>query len=302
MRSILLGLLLLCSHVGSVLALSANDLPSYFDIKEQKCSNAGCFDMMANGQKIGSLRRTPGTSGSFDFFDQQDQRQVILKLSKVFWGSPKFDIYDKNQVLIAKLQLTFDHHSGRMLRFDLYSTNEKVIFVTGISNLLGTRHTIYVGKSWDVIAKLSRPLFTWSRDSAVDVVNKQQFLDRVDPNVLAAVMALYCIHYLFVKVDDAAPIVPPKLFQDLQIKLKKLAAERAMDADGSVVSVTEAQMQAAADLLNLRYREIYDDSNLSEEEKIKQFVAFGCGLIQSRTLSPAEEQAMLQFLISRLES
>ncbi|MCX7091019.1 MAG: hypothetical protein NTU48_06175 [Legionellales bacterium] len=298
MRRILLSLLLFCGDVGPVLALSAEDLPGSFSIKEQKCNTDTCFDLTTNGQTIGSLRRTPGTLGTFDFFDQQHQRQVILKFTKTFWGSPQFEVYDKNQVLIGQLQLTFDRKIGRVIRFDLSSANGKVLFITGSSNLFGTKHTVYVGKSWEVMATLTRPLFTWSRDSDVTIINKDQFLNRVDPNVLAAVMALYCLHDTTIKVDNAESIAPPKLFQDLQAKLKKLAEDRAGDAAGIVV--TEAQKQAAADLLNQRYREIYDDSNLNEEEKIKQFVAFGCGLIQSRTLSPVEEQAMLQFLISRL--
>ena len=117
MRRILLSLLLFCGDVGPVLALSAEDLPGSFSIKEQKCNTDTCFDLTTNGQTIGSLRRTPGTLGTFDFFDQQHQRQVILKFTKTFWGSPQFEVYDKNQVLIGQLQLTFDRKIGRVIRF-----------------------------------------------------------------------------------------------------------------------------------------------------------------------------------------
>ncbi len=55
----------------------------------------------------------------------------------------------------------------------------------------------------------------------------------------------------------------------------------------------------AADILNQRYSQIYDDTNLSEEEKIKQFVGFSQALIDSHTLTASEEKAVMQFINQR---
>jgi hypothetical protein len=299
-RKIALSLLLLCSQISPIMALSVEDLPSSFAIKEQKCQTDSCYDFSAYGQKIGAFRRASGTSGSFAFFDEKNNRQFTLKFVKASWGNFNFDIYDQERVLVAKAQLFFERKTGRFVRFTLLNVDEHTVLATGVSNILGTTHTIYRGTSWDVLATMQRPFFTWSRDSNVTIQDKSQFSD-INPNILVAVMALYCIHNTSLKIDVGDEDIPVPLFQELQSNLKKLAVARAAETATEVV--TSDQMQAAADLLNQRYREVYsDDTNLSEEEKIKQFVAFGCGLIQSRTLSPIEEQAMLQFLITRLGS
>jgi len=297
-RKFALSLILLCSQIVSVNALSVTDLPGTFTIKEQKCNS--CFDFKANDQKIGAFRHT--TQGSFVFFDEHNHPKITFKFIKFSWATAYFDVYDYDRVLIAKAMLFFERKTGKFIRFNLMSVDEKTILATGVSNLLATTHTIYRGESWDVIATMHRPFFTWRRDSTVMIQDKSLFSDS-NPNMLAAMMALYSIHDTSLQVDagDEPVPAPAPLFQALQAQLQKLAVARAGETTGE--EVTTEQMQAAADLLNQRYREIYpDDTNLDEEEKIKQFVAFGCGLIQSRTLSPQEEQAMLQFLIKRLAS
>ncbi|MCR9192417.1 MAG: hypothetical protein NXI01_07125 [Gammaproteobacteria bacterium] len=298
MRSVLLSVLLLCSTTTSLFALSAADLPNFFDTKDYKCLGGGCSDLIAQGLKIGALRRTPNTLGTFDFFDERNERQVILRNSKNSWGSLTFDAYDKNQVLIAKLIILYNIKSHQLIRFTILSADQKTTLATGVSNIFGTKHTIYVGDSWDIMAILTRPLFTWSRDSSVTITNRSQLLATLDPNVLAAVIALYSGNDMSCKPDPKNSIHPLKVDSDLQVKLKQVADARGSDEPALIV--TEEQMKAAADLLNQKYRETYDDINLSEDEKVKQFVDFACDLIQSRTLQPVEEQAMLQFLNRRL--
>ncbi len=64
--------------------------------------------------------------------------------------------------------------------------------------------------------------------------------------------------------------------------------------------ISASQEQAIADTLNGRYHDTYDDTNISEEEKIKRYVDLGCDLVQSHSLTPEQENAMLQFLKKRL--
>jgi len=298
MRSVLLSLLFFCSTVTSTFALSATDLPGSFDIKEQQCLKGGCFDLMAHGQKIGALRPTPDTTGTFDFFDEHNDRQVTLRNSKNSLGALKFDVYDKNQVLIAKLVIMYNLKSHQLIRFTILSTDQKTILATGVSNVFGTKHTVYVGNSWDIMATLTRPLFTWSRDSSVMITNKSQLLATLDPNVLAAVIALYSGNHLSFRPDPKNSMHTPKVDSDLQVKLQQVADTRGSGEPALLVTVE--QMKAAADLLNQKYQERYDDMNLSEDETVKQFVDFACDLVQSHTLQPVEEQAILQFLQHRL--
>ena len=51
--------------------------------------------------------------------------------------------------------------------------------------------------------------------------------------------------------------------------------------------------------MNQRYSQVYDDTHLSEEEKIKQFVGFSQALIDSHTLTALEEKAVMQFINQR---
>jgi hypothetical protein len=303
MRHILLGLLLSCACSQPLMAWSGEDLTSSFAIKEQQCETKSCFDLLTDGNKIGALRRTPGTSGSFDYFDQNGQRQIILTFNKSYWGiSQKFNVYDKNQQLIAKLTMDVNYKSGQLLSFTVLNPDESKILAIGRASLLGTSHSIYLGNSWDKLAIMTRPLFTWSRDSEVTILNKTAFVSGlgVDPNVLLASMSLYCIHDTTITKDAPQEKTQPKLFKELQAKLQKLVEER----EGAVPinTITEAQMQAAADVLNQRYHEVFDDSHLNEEEKVKQWVTFGCDLIQAHTLAQEEEQALLQFMLKRLQS
>ncbi|MCR9192416.1 MAG: hypothetical protein NXI01_07120 [Gammaproteobacteria bacterium] len=300
MRNVLLSLFLLGSVVTSTFSLSASDLPSSFDIKKQTCKEGGCFDLTAEGQKIGALRRTPGTKSAFDFFDKDNERQIILEFDKFGWVPFKgftreLSLYDSNRVLVAKLLMNFELGSKKLTRFVISSPDQKTVLATGVSNFFGTKHYVYVGKSWRTMATVSRPLFTWSRDSNVMITSKPQLLSTLDPNVLATVLVAYCFHNMDLKSEPKRLTGLPRFGLELRSKLQKLRME--YEEFGVV---TEAQLKAAADLLNQRYRERYDDTHLSEEEKINQFVNFACDLIQSHTLQPKEEQAMLQFLQRRL--
>ena len=130
---------------------------------------------------MGSLLPAPYKMGTYEFFDAKNQLQVTLRLTGTAWAALKFDIFDKNRTLVAKLIVLLNIRTKHLYRFELYAPDEKTILATGVSNLFGTHHTV-----------------------------------------------------------------------------------------------------------------------LGEEEKVKQFIDFGCGLILSHAFSPEEEQAMLQFMLSRI--
>lgn len=298
-RKILLSLILLFAHCLPIWALSADSLPLFFQIKEQQCQG-GCFHLTTSEWMIGSLLPAPNKKGTYEFFDDKNQLQVTLRFTGTYWGvGLKFDIYDKQQTLVAKLIVTANPKSGQLQRFDLSTPDEKTILVTSISDLFGTRHTVYLGKSWHILAKLTRPLFTWSRDSEVTIMDPTKLGSIVDPNVFAAVLALHCKHNFIIEVDaPGVNNVPVRKVQTLQEKLKNVAKKLGLSE--SAPEMTQEQLKAAADILNQRYQEVYDDSFLNDEEKVRQFIDFGCGLVLSHSFSPEEEQAMLQFMLSRI--
>ncbi|MBP6918535.1 MAG: hypothetical protein KBB94_06440 [Legionellaceae bacterium] len=298
MYKIFMSLILLFTNVLPACALSADSLPLSFQIKEQKCQGR-CFYLTAQEGRMGSLLPAPMKMGTYEFFDAKNQLQVTLRLTGAYWTALMFDIYDKNRTLVAKLRVFVNYKSKQWQRFELYAPDEKTILAIGVSNLFGTHHTVYMGKTWHILAEFTRPLFTWSRDSEVNIMDSAKLASMMDPNVFAAVLALDCIHDVDIAVD--APDVestPVKKVQTLQEKLKNVAKKSGLPEGAP--EMTQEQLKAAADVLNLRYQEVYDDSFLGEEEKVRQFIDFGCGLVLSHTFSPEEEQAMLQFMLSRL--
>lgn len=305
MLRVLLGLILLCGSIASGFALSKDDMPNSFQIKDLKCSHGGCIDLLANGKKIGALRRKPNTLGTFEFFDKTDQRQLTLKFIERFItnNSYRFDIYDKNRVIVAKLSLESDFGLVSFLCFKLLSTDNHTILASGVSYLpsFETKHYIFFGAGGSIVATLARPLLTLSRSSDVTIINKPEFLSIIqDPNVMVALLAMYSTHDLQFQVDSTDDELSPEIFQDLQAKLTNVTAEQYANEEKLVV--TEVVLQAAADLLQKRYLEIYDDTNLNVNEKMKQFIYFGCDLVQSHTLTSLEEQAILQVLVNRLNA
>ena len=300
MQKILLSFILLLSSSLPAIAWSPEFFPSSFHIKEQK-GQASSFYLTAQDDSVGSLLPKMNRNGTWEFFDEHNHLQVIFKYTGSIFFSPKFNIFDKNNILVGKLLENYNHKSGQFMGFWIYAPDGKTILANGAANLLGTKHTIYAGSNWKVVlADLSRPLFTWSRDSDVRMLDKGKIASILNPNVLVAVLTLYCNHDFTVGVDPAEPVVePPKTIQNLQAKLKKL--EQSLGLSDNTLPVSEEQLNAAADILNQRYQEVFDDSYLNEEEKVKQFVDFGCGLIQSHAFSLEEEQAMLQFMLSRLK-
>lgn len=300
MHKVFLSLILLFSNVLPAMAWSPEFFPSDFHIKEQQ-GQGRSFYLTAQDTPVGSLMPKMNRKGTWEFFDENNQLQVIFKYTGRFFFSPKFDIFDKNHVLVGKLLENFEHKSGRFLGFFIYAPDGKTVLVNCAADLFGTKHTIYAGSHWkEVLADLSRPLFTWSRDSDVRMLDKGKISSILNPNVLVAVIAFYCDHDFTVGIDSPDEVSePPKSIQNLQAKLKKLEQSLGLPEDAPAVS--EERLKAAADMLNQRYQEVFDDSYLNEEEKVKQFVNFGCGLIQSHAFSLEEEQAMLQFMLSRLK-
>ncbi len=305
MRNIVFGLLLLGGSITPGFALSLQDWPASFDIKEQSCRMGGCFDLTAQGKKIGSLRLKPNALGTFEFFDDDNQRRITLKLTDLILrpisNQYEFAVYDDNQTVIAKLWMYSDFGIVSFLRFELRSVDEHAKLFAGASDLLSfeTTHNVFLGDSSRIVATLSRPLFTLSRDSHVTLNKPAYVLSALDPNLFAAVLALYCTHDVYLSVDPEK-VEPPQFVQDLQTKLKKITEEQ--DVPRAEWIVTTPELEAANMLLHQRYREIYDNTELSEEEKLQQWVDFGCDLVQSHTLSPKEEHAILQVLSHRLES
>lgn len=294
LRKIFLGLTLSLNSF-SLWAISPDTLSLSFDIIEKKCPG-GCFYLQTSDGLLGSLLPMLHRHSTYHFFDEKKQLGLTLKFTAMYWSSFKFDIFDRNHTLIAKLE-EISGGENRLLRFNLYAPDGKTVLAVGRSNLFGTEHTIYAGHSQQIIAVLTRPLFTWSRDSAVTIMDKAKLASIMDPNVFAAVLALHCHHDFGAKLTLDMKSTPVPV-QNLREKIENVGEKLGLLDFTSQPS--EEKLQAASNILNQQYQAVYDDSFLDEEEKVRQFIDFGCELLLSQTFSPEEAQAMVHFMLSRI--
>ncbi|HVT62864.1 MAG TPA: hypothetical protein VHD33_05180, partial [Legionellaceae bacterium] len=168
------------------------------------------------------------------------------------------------------------------------------------SNLFGTKHTIYLKNSEQVLIELTRPLFTWSRDSEIKIIDKPALLANIDPNLMVSVLAMHCLHDIELIADVDDPSSPSSLKQELQTNIAEVV-ESQSTLQENPVALDDAQKKAVVNKVRAMYEQRYDDTALSEEEKIQQFVNFVTETVQAHVLTSAEEQAILTFLVERLK-
>ncbi|PJD94104.1 MAG: hypothetical protein CK424_00700 [Legionella sp.] len=299
LRTLIFSFSITCPMFVSALEISS--LPDSFHIKTNTNCPGGCFSLTSQNQLIGELLLVPRKTGTYVYVNGQNQPQLFLRLvsASSYTGLLYFDMLDTHKETIARLMVRANPKSGQLMGFVVYTQDYKTLLVTGSTNLFGTKHTIYAKNSWHELATLSRPLFTWSRDADVTVLDQAglEVLSNINPHLLPAILAFYCSHHSL-SVDAPEPSNAPDSLQLLQNKLDAVAQERGFSKNNPAVS--EEKLKATVEMMHQKYQQIYDDTLLSEEEKIKQFVNFGCELIQSHTFQPAEENAIIQFLSERL--
>ena len=300
----LLGVFCFFLSISSAWAFSSDNFPDSFSIKNIK-KFKGSTQLVSNQKVIGSLIMAPHKLGTYYFYDANHQHQITVafkdfsSISSMF----TFEVYDSQKTVLGSLHTFMNPVSKQVVIFELFDTDNKKPIISAKSNLFGTKHTIYVGEtpniymkySAPVLAELTRPLFTWSRDTEVSIKDKSGIFSRIEPNLFAAALAVYCSQRdLAVDADPfSKKTTSPKGLKNTP----KLPQSPRLSVQHGAVS--EHQLKMAADILNQRYSQVYDDANLSEEEKIKQFVGFSQALIDSHTLTASEEKAVMQFINQR---
>ncbi len=309
--------LLIFLQTMSTYALSAHNLPMSFSIKQITCT-AGkhCVELTANGKKIGSLQPSDNTSSLLYFFDEQDQKQVSIKQLNTNIHSDRcsmkeclifrdFGIYEKNH-LVAKLELSHDVMLSSFDGIRLYTKDRKYLLISGThTRVSGTTSIIYDGlDSSRELVRITRPWFTYSLDSEITILDRSSLLFTLDPNIFAAALAVYCNTSLFYDKTESRKIITPEALQQLRKKLQDLVESQGLLVDLHTHMSTQDIKMAGANLSE-RYQQIYgdfwdNDSLYSIEEKLQQLIDLGADVIVSHALSPKEEKALLQFLISQL--
>ena len=303
MKKTIFIILLSLSCLSSAFAFNSENFPEYFSIKNDPKCQYGCVHLLAqNKQPIGSMKLASNKSGTFFLFDEKGQHLVSLQTKKIGFLAivTNFDIFDNHNNKIAKAIIFRNQKSGQLISFEIYAANGETPIVTGSSSITGIKHTIYLKKSNHVLAEITRPLFTFSRDSDAHIIDKTTLSTVIDLNVFTAVMSFYCSNYIL-QVDESEEIDLPvgaREYQELnevEAKLKQVFNAHGFTLE-ELKTLSKEQLQEAANILNERYHQTYDDSQLSDEEKIVQFVRFGYDLILSNSYDSLQEKAMLKFL------
>ena len=300
LSGVIFGFIFSFIYVTSSFCFTLDDVPDTFSIKDIPECKDGCLRLIADHEQVGSLLKSPFNKGVYHFLDINNEQQLTLKLTNIAYGSIyQFDILDNTQTVIAKFEEQRNIKSGALMGFYIRTKNNKTTLISAVQNVFGTKHTIYEGNSWHVLAEISRPLFTWSRDSHISILDKSTLFSIIDPNVFAAALAFHCSsNYDLEVAPPEQSVTVSETLQPLYTKLTKISIDRGLTNDFYLIS--KKQLESAANTLNERYHQVYDDTNLNEDEKIEQFVNYGCDLIQSNAFNRIQEKAMIQFLTNRL--
>lgn len=304
----------------SVYALSSNNLPDSFALKQVKCPAEGkhCMALIANGKTIGSFEPAQDKTNLFYFFDEQHQKQVSIKhlntrtnIRSCGINCPifqDFDIYEKNNHLVAKLELSYDVMQSSFHTLRLYTKDHRNLLISGMhTTSTGTSSIIYDGLNPNYeLASIKRPLFTRSLDSEISILDKSSLLFSVDPSLFVATLALYCNTSLFYENPEASAehTISPESLQNLRKQLQTLAESQGFLPDLHAY-LNDHAIKAAGNVLIQRYQQTYgdfwdDESLFTKDKKLQQLFDLGSDLILSHSLSPIEEKALFQFLTSQL--
>lgn len=320
MRNFLLSLCILLPSLN-LYALTTRNVPDSFALNQTSCSDSKyCMTVSEKGKKLGFLQQAPDRPSLFYFIDENNEKQLSIKMIRtqihrdictlnyclIFHD---FDIYEKNNHLIAKLELSYDVMQSSFDGFKLYTKDRRYLLMLGshTEGSFGTETYLYDGiELAHKLALISRPLFTYSLDSQITILDRARLMFTVDPNVFAAASALYCNTSLF-RANLHPPsdyTISPETLNILRQRLQQTAESLGL-LDGIHQYISEPDVKAAGKDLNRRYQQIYGDfwdydSLFNKEKKLQHLFDLGIDLLSSHSLSPEEDQALLRFLISQL--
>lgn len=320
MRNIILSICLFL-HSTSIFALTARNLPNSFALNQVACPGSKyCMSATEKGRKIGFLQLAQDRPNLLYFFDENNEKQLSIKMvhtklhrenctihyCPVFHD---FDIYEKNNHLVAKLELSYDVMQSSFDEFKLYSKDRRHVLIFGshTDGSAGTETFLYDGIGLEhKLALITRPLFTYSLDSQIKILDRPRLLFTLDPNIFSAALALYCNTSLFRANLNPAPeyVISLETLNNLRQRLQETAEQQGL-LDNLHSHINEHDIKAAGKDLNRRYQQLYGDfwdydSLFNKEKKLQHLFDIGIDLLSSHSLTPEEDQALLQFLISQL--
>lgn len=303
MNKMLWSLVVGLSLLGSAWATVFEDLPSSFSTKMVPGTTQSIQITAENNQLIGTLSLSAESRVTQYVFVGADNQQISLKFKKYYGDALWFYIYDDNHTLIA--QLMQEVPNAYRTNFNLYAADGKTMLAMGVESAIRfkTMLTVYDKNSWNILATVSRALYTWSRDADVTIDKAQLSSSALNPNVFMAVLALQTLNTISAetkisRVRGPRVLTTPSLL-DIQLLLDQtydIAYEQKLWE-----KVSAAEQKSAGELLRKLYREAQGNTHLSESEQTIQFTEFCHQQLQRNNVSHAQKNAMIQFLAYHLK-
>jgi hypothetical protein len=167
-------------------AVTLNDIPNHFKVRQHWLSLTSTYDIEAKNQLIGTLyRKFFSLTYTYEFYDAFEVEQAIAK-ARFFSWTAHFDIYDTQDHLLGMAREKFFSFFGS---FDILSPDNR-LQATANLNLWGTQFTMIDPVTRETMAIMTRPFLRLKHDWNIKMVNRQLIEDRkIDPNVLLTVIA-----------------------------------------------------------------------------------------------------------------
>ena len=193
MSKMLWSLVVELSLLGSAWAIAFEDLPNSFSTKMVPGTTQS-IQITADSQLIGRLSLSPKSKVTQYVFEDAANQKITLKFKKYYGDALWFHIYDDNKNLIG--QLIQETPNAYRTNFNLYAADGKTILAMGVESAIRfkTMLTVYDKNSWNILADVSRALYTWSRDADVTIDKARLSSSALNPNVFLAVLALQALH------------------------------------------------------------------------------------------------------------
>jgi hypothetical protein len=264
---------------------------------------------------------------SFYYLDADKRKQLTLKktgfvrIDDVEGKGVLFDVLDKNNHLVAKLRFIL----AGLMRYSFYifeirSIDNQRIIISSTTEITSSNMHIYdtTLNHRHEIAQLTRLSFTYSLESDLSIIDQQDLLFIIDPNIFYAALAINANTDFFYSmgkfkfIREELPIFQdtestrPQTLQKLRKKILNLAENRGITLYAQSTDLSQEEIAAAGQLLAQQYqqqtsRDAANKGNLSKDQKLEQMIKFGGDYLLTHSQSAREEYAILQFLIEQLE-
>lgn len=269
---------------GTVYAGSLDQLPNEFTIQGYKCDRE-CYELKNNtGEQLGIMTPAEKQNGTYVLKDSQGQDQIVIQYTSHFLESYFYNVYDSQGRFLNRITIEPSPMVNSLFRLALYELDVKSFKSTIQANPMGTYHSVYTGSSWGPkVASLSRPIFSLSRDSKVNIIDREQLFSSLTPELFAALSTFHC----FNPEATQDPVV-----NTLQTRVKNLVKTY---PNSKKISANTSQLKAISDVINSRFTDQYQGVILGTE-KIEKFVNFACDLVESHALSAEEEKVAVLYL------